>query len=189
MSFLFIVDKQVVKPNVETLLLSPFKEIWERDLTPGKFVAIDELTFIEFMSSVKKSNPYRGYDIPERKKRLAKDIMKQEGYIPDDLMRDGIDFLLEHQKTSSTTYSYYLSARAAAEKLQHFFNTFDMNSVNIKTGAPIYKPKEITTSLIDTARVVENLDALEEKVINEIYETAKNKGQKTVSIFANPDTL
>lgn len=189
MSYLFVIDKQIVRPNVETLLLSPFREIWERDDNPGKFTAISEFTYIEFMSSVKKSNPYKGYNLEERTKRLNKDIMQHEAYEPDDLVKAGIEYLIDHQKNGSLSYNYYMSARAAAEKLQKFFNNFDMDKVNLKTGAPIFKPKEITTSLIDTAKVVENLSLLEEKVNNEIFETAKNKGQKTVSIFANPDTL
>lgn len=189
MSYLFTIDKQIVKPNVETLLISPFTEIWERDTNPGKHTAIAEFTYIEFMSSIKKSNPYKGYALEERKRRLNKDIMQHEAYEPDDYVQAGIEYLIDHQKNSSMTFNYYMSARTAAEKLQKFFNTFDMNSVNIKTGALIFKPKEITSSLIDTAKVVENLNALEEKVINEIYETTKTKGQKTISQFADPDTL
>lgn len=189
MSYLFTIENQIVRPNIETLLVSPFKEIWERDTDSHKAMAIKEFTVIEFMSSVKKTNPYRGYDTEERKRRLKKDIMQDENYVPDDLVLAGIEYLIDHQRNGSASYNYYMSARKAAEKLRKFFDTFEMTTVNLKTGLPIYKPKEITTSLIDTAKVIENLSALEEKVNNEIYETAKNKGQKTISVFANPETL
>ena len=43
MSFLFKIQDKVVFPNPETLLISPFKEIWERDTDPDKHQAIKEL--------------------------------------------------------------------------------------------------------------------------------------------------
>ena len=189
MSYLFVIDKQIVRPNLETLLIFPFTEIWERDTNPGKFTAIAEFTYIEFMSSIKKSNPYKGYNLEERQRRLNKDIMQHEAYIPDELVKAGIGYLVDHQRNGSLSYNYYMSARKAAEKIQQFFNTFDMNATNPKTGNPVYKPKEITSTLIDTAKVIENLSLLEEKVNNEMFETAKNKGQKTISPFADPSTL
>ena len=53
MSLLFTIESKIVKPYTETLLISPFREIWERDTNAGKFTAIDEFTYIEFMTSVK----------------------------------------------------------------------------------------------------------------------------------------
>lgn len=53
MSYLFIVENNIAKPNTETLLIEPFKTIWERDKTKDKEQAIKEFTFIELMSSKK----------------------------------------------------------------------------------------------------------------------------------------
>ena len=36
MAYLFEVQEKTVIPNTETLLLSPFKEIWERDKSKKK---------------------------------------------------------------------------------------------------------------------------------------------------------
>lgn len=189
MSLLFTIENKVVRPTIECLMISPFKEIWERDENPGKFVATDEFIYIEFMTSVKKSNPYRGYEIEERKKRLNKDIMKHEAYEPDELVLQGMQVVIEFQRTASSTYNYYMSARNAATKLQDFFNDFDMGTLNERTGMPLYKPKDITTSLIDTEKVLQNLSTLEEKVNNDIFETTKIKGAKIVSDFADPNSL
>jgi hypothetical protein len=189
MSLLFTIENKVVKPYTETLLISPFKEIWERDTNPGKFIAIDEFTYIEFMTSVKKSNPYKGYQEEERARRLALDIMKHEGYIPDDLVKKGMQVLVDFQASASVTYNYYMSVKNAIYKVQTFFNTFDLNEKNEKTGLPIYKPKDITMSATDTEKVLQNLATLQEKVDNELFESVKIKGQKSVSMFANPDTM
>ena len=82
-----------------------------------------------------------------------------------------------------------MSAKRAIYKIQTFFDTFDLNAVNEKTGMPLYKPKDVTTTVNDTERVLQNLTTLQEKVDNELFETTKTKGQKIVSPFANPDTL
>ena len=189
MSLLFKVEKKMVQPNVETLLISPFKEIWERDTTKDKRYALEDMAYIEFITSVKKSNPYSGYHSAKKKEKVKADIITRSNWVEDDLIKLGIKTLETMQRESSFSYNYYMSARAAAEKLQDFFNDFDMGAVNMKTGAPIYKPKDITSSITDTSRVLQNLNELEEKVDNEIYETTKNKGQKIVSMFANPESL
>ena len=53
MAFLFIVTEKTVFPNTETLLISPFKDIWKRDKTKQKHHALEEFAYIEFMSSMK----------------------------------------------------------------------------------------------------------------------------------------
>ena len=188
MSLLFNIENKIVKPTIEVLLLSPFKEIWTRDTSNGKFQAIDEFTYIEFMVSVKKTNPYRGYTEDERKIRLSTVIMKQDDYEPDELVVEGMRVLTQLQQTASPTFNYHASATKAAYKVQTFFETFDLTKTNDK-GMPLYKPKDITSALNDTERVLQSLLALEEKVNNELFENAKIKGQKVVSPFADPATM
>lgn len=189
MSYIFVVENRIVKPQVETLMVPVFREIWERDENPGKFNAMSEFSYIEFMVSKKQSNPYRGYPPGERHIRLAREIMGHEAYEPDELVKKAMEWLGEHQIKSSASMRFYLSAITAAKKLEDFFNTFDMNAINPKTMAPMFKPKEITSALADTSTVLQKLSELDEKVQNELYESGKNKGGKTVSPFADPDTL
>jgi len=189
MSLLFKVEKKHVTPHTETLLISPYKEIWERDRSEYKDVATEELSYIEFMASVKKSNPYSGYGEAVKEAKIIQDVITQENWKPDELVIKGIEKLQEMQKEASPTYNYYMSAKTAAEKMQHFFNTFDMGDINMKTGSPVYKPRDITSALNDTSKVLQNLNDLKTKVDNEVFEATKNKGQVIVSPFANPDTL
>ena len=190
MSWLFVVENKVVKPNIETLIVSPFREIWERDTHPSKFTAMDEFAYIEFMVSLKRTNPYRAYDPETRHERLCKDIMKHDSYEPDELVVEAMKVLEDFQLNSSISMSYFLAAKKAVKSIQDFFNDPDiLKMTNPRSGLPLYKPKDITNAVIDTEKVLNNLVTLEEKVNNEIFETVKNKGQKTVSIFADRDTL
>lgn len=191
MSLLFTVEAKIVKPNVETLLIYPFTEIWERDTTTGKHHAIEDFTYIEFVASVQKSNPYSGYGETERKKKVREQIISitREDWQEDELIQLGIQTLIKFQQEASVTYNYYMAAKQAADKMQTFFTTFDMEEVNTRSGTPLYKPKDITSALNDTSKVLENLNNLRDKVDNEIFEEIKNRAQKVVSPFADPSSL
>jgi hypothetical protein len=190
MSLLFTVESKVVSPTTQVLLISPFKEIWERDTTKDKRCAIEDFSYIEFMASIQKSNPYSGYAEEQRPDKIIKDIITRKDWDQNDpLLLQGIAKLKEFQAEASVTYNYYMAAKSAAEKMQQFFTTFSMSDVNLRTGAPIFKPKDITSALNDTSRVLENLNTLREKVDNEVFEEIKKKGQKIVSPFADPNSL
>lgn len=191
MSLLFTVEAKIVKPNVETLLMYPFTEIWERDTLTGKQHAIEDFTYIEFVASVQKTNPYSGYTEDQRRTKVKEQIISptRTDWSEDELIQLGIAELIKFQKEASVTYNYYMSAKNAADRLQDFFNNLDMNELNIKTGLPLYKPKDITSALNDTSKVLENLNTLRDKVDNEIFEEIKNRAQKVVSPFADPSSL
>lgn len=189
MSILFKVESKVVSPTTQVLLIPPFKDIWERDTSPDKRYAIEDFSYIEFMCSVQKSNPYSGYTEEQRGEKVIKDIITRPDWKEDELIVAGKEKLQQFQKESSITYNYYMAAKIAAEKMQTFFITFDMGDVNLRTGAPVFKPKDITSALNDTSRVLENLSSLKEKVDNEIFEEVKNRGQKVISPFADPSSL
>lgn len=189
MAFLFEVSDKVVFPNAETLMISPFKDIWERDKSKGKQNALQEFAYIEFMCSMKKSNPYRQYPESKKEQVVIDAVITQIDWRPDPLINEAIEKLKLFQTEASTTYSYYVAAKCAAEKMQNFFTEVDVTAINPKTFNPVYKPRDITSALNDTEKVLSNLKALEKKVEEELFEETKNRSDKKISPFANPDSL
>jgi len=190
MSLLFQVEKKRVMANTETLLIPPFKQIWERDESNDKSDALEDFAFIEFMVSVRRTNPYSGYPKDKRREKIKEDIITRENWEEDELIKEGMKALDRMQREGSPTYNYYKSALLGAQKLQDFFEDFDLiNDINPKNGNPLYKPRDITSALNDTAKILQNLEQLREKVDNEIYDTTKTKGGRKTSMLANPDTL
>ena len=59
----------------------------------------------------------------------------------------------------------------------------------MKTGAPIYKPKDITAALQDLDKTIISLQSLEKKVEEDLFEAARIKGQKEVSVFADTSII
>lgn len=189
MSFLFQIQGKAVFPNAETLLISPFKEIWERDSSPGKENAIQEFAYIEFMTSMLKSNPYREYPEDRKHSIISTEVIGNPEYSPDDLVRDAINKVIEWQEEGSISYRYWMSNKTAAEKMIDFFNNFDMDERNAKTMNPVYKPNDIINAISGAEKMLTTLNTLKKKVDEEIYESTKNKGGKEISPFADPSSM
>jgi len=189
MAFLFIVSEKSVFPNPETLLISPFKDIWARDKSKKKIKALEELAFVEFMTSMKKSNPYRQYKTGIKEQKIREAIITQKNWAPDELIHEAMQQVIQFHREASTTYNYYMAAKRAAEKMQNFFMEVDITAVNEKTMNPLYKPRDITSALNDTEKVLSNLKSLEKKVEEELYEETKNRSNKEISFFADPESL
>jgi hypothetical protein len=188
MAFLFSINEKSVYPNAETLLISPFKEVWQRDKDKDKHIALAEFAYIEFMSSMKKSNPYRQYAPDKKEGKIIKDLLP-DGWEADDQVKMCIHRVIKFQREASSTYNYYMGAKRAAEKMTDFFNDVDINLKNEKSGNPIYKPRDITSAINDLERNLANLKALEKKVEEELYEETKNRSNKEISFFADPESL
>lgn len=189
MAFLFVVEGRAVFPNPETLLISPYKDIWERDESENKENAIEDFCYIEFTTSTKKSNPYRQYEDEIKKKIVKKDVITREDWEEDELIVAARKKLETFQREASTTYSYYQAAKIAAEKMKTFFLNVDLDERNEKTLNPVYKPTDITRALNDTEKVLANLKDLEKKVEEEIYEEVRTKAGKEISHFAKRGSL
>lgn len=189
MAHLFVIEGKKVYPNAETLMIPPFKEIWERDKSKSKDVAIKEFAYIEFVSSVKKSNPYRDYPENIRKKKVAEDVVKDKKWQPDRLILQGIDKVDEFQKNASISYTYYLAAKGVIEKMKTFFEELDINERNLKTGMPIWKPKDVTNAVNDTSKTLSTLKDLRSKVEEELFEETRTKSDKQISPFADPESF
>lgn len=180
MAYLFILENNIAKPNTETLLLSPFKEIWERDKSKDKYKAIREFTFIELMSSKKKSNPYAGYSDSIRYQKLKEYLFDGEWEM-DELIEKGLIAINKFQQEASPTYQYYIDSLKAAEKTRKFLRDINLNEKNERTGNPLYKPKDVTSAITDTEKIIQTLSLLKEKVEQELFDTTKTKGNKQIN--------
>ncbi len=189
MSFLFEINGKAVFPKAETLLIHPFKDIWERDLSKDKENAIQEFAYIEFMTSMLKSNPYREYPDEKKDEIVRKDIITQIEWNPDNLVGEGMDYIINLQKDGSITYSYWMANKRAIETMIDFFNKFDIDERNLKSGMPIYKPKDITSAVADAEKTLTTLNTLKVKVDEEVYESSRSRADKVISPFANPNSL
>jgi len=189
MAYLFEIKNRVVYPFPETLLISPFKEIWKRDRSEKKERALEEFAYIEFSTSMLKSNPYKGYPENIRGSKIVLDIMKKKDWKPDIKVKEGIKKVEEFQNEASPSLSYHKSVTKANEGLISFFQTVDLDERNEKTGNPLYKPKDITSAINDASRNTTELSMLAKKVEEELFDSVKTKAGKSISPFARKDSF
>lgn len=179
---IFIIESNIAKPTVEILLVPIFNSIWTRDNSSMKETAIKEFTYIEFMVSPKKTNPYSGYKEEVRGQKIANDIFRGQVYTPDYLVDEAIQWYNKHLEESSPSMAFLNAAKSAANKLIDFLNNFDMDE-RTRTGTPIYKPKDITSALNDTPATIKSLNDLTEKVQQELFDINKTRANKDTNYF------
>jgi len=178
-----------VSPTVEALSIPPFKEIWERDNSSKKEVALQEFAYIEFMASKKKSNPYKGYPEDRRETAVRKDVIVKKEWAPDKLVSKGIQRVVDFQTDASPTYALYMSAKKAVENLRGFLDTVDVTEKNERTGNPIYKPVDITKAVTEIERLLNTMSNLEKKVEEELFEETRMRSNKEIGFFAKMDSF
>ncbi len=181
---IFIIEGNIVRPTPQALNIKVFSDIWENDISEKKHLAIAKFTFIEFMCSYKKSNPFIGYtDIDERKKNIINSIK-----IDDDSFSNGTDveaaikWYKHNQSTSSPSIKFYEAALNGADKLIGFFNTVSLND-RTRSGTPVYKPADVTRALKDTNEIIKTLKNLEERIKQELIDSAIGKGGREINYF------
>lgn len=182
MAYLFEVNGDRVVPTTEVLLMSPFKDIWERDKSEFKVQALNDFAYIEFMTSKKKTNFYKGYSEEDRAAKLGRVYYNDENHKPDELVEEAMADMIKFQTEASPTYRYYESLLVAAEKMRNFFLEVDVNERN-ERGALLYKPADITRAIGDIDKVLQTLNAAKEKVEQELYETTKTRGNKEIGAY------
>jgi hypothetical protein len=181
---LFRVEGNLVVPTEHALLIYPYCDIWDRDQDPKKMEAKRELAYIELNCSYKKSNSYKGYAEDKRKEEVLKAVYREDAadFVEDELIQEGMVLYEKLRVEASPTLQYYLSAKDGAEKMMQWLKDFDMDEKDGR-GNPLYKPREITSALKDSYDVMKTLNSMEEKVQEQLFESAKTIGNKEINHF------
>lgn len=179
---IFEIHNSFVRPKLELLLIDPFKQIWERDNSVHKENAIREFSYIYFIVSPKKSNPYAGYDNKVRGQKIITGLWKDENWFPDKLVQEGIEIYKEWLGEASPSMRYFNAVKAGIEETINFFESIDFTERTDK-GVPVYKIGEVIPALKAANEVLKSMSDLQERVEQEIYESSKTKANKEINPF------
>lgn len=180
---LFVTDNTVVIPNENTLLIHPFNDIWLRDSSNKKEMATLEFTYIEFLCSYKKSNPYAGYDDDIKEQKVRQNVFREfPDWFPDELVIEGIVTYCSFRDEASPTLRFYLANLEGAKKLQEYYKTVDL-TLTTRTGGLVNKPSDVARGLSQASQVMTNLESLRSKVQQELFESGKVRGNRIVNPF------
>lgn len=151
-------NKDEIVPDPMLMLVPEFKKIWGRDNLKNKSRAKQEFAYIYFIADYKSE--YNTFGL-EKEESIARDIMKDEKYVPDNIMIEAIEKYEKLQLTSSMRY--LKSIRMTVDSLIANLDSMKYDP-NKKEE---YKPAEITKSLKDIEVILEKLEKWEKKVFEE----------------------
>ena len=179
---LFEIQNSVAIPSTHALLLEPFKSVWDRDHSTHKSIAIKEFTYIEFMCSYKKSNPFNGY-IPEmRKVKVGEIVMSNADYEPDEYIKSAMALYEKLQKEASPSMVFVESCEQAVHKLQEFLQNVDFDE-RTNAGSAVYKPADVARAIKEAPELLNSIQKMKDKVQQELFDSVKTRGQRTVNHF------
>lgn len=179
---IFEMHNSHVTPVKEILLISPFKEIWDRDKSKHKETAIKEFSYICFLVSPRKTNPYAGYAQELKEREVIKGLWKDEEWFPDNLVTEGVSKYNEWLQEASVSMKYYTAVKKGIEQTINFFENIDFNERTDK-GQPVYKIGEVIPALKSANEVLKSMTDLKERVEQELYESSKTKSGKEINPF------
>lgn len=160
---LFELQNNYPTVTAECLMISPFKEIWERDKTKDKTKAYGELRYIYFASDFKSL--YLAFDKSIREERLVDDFIKIKGWKPDQLVMDGMDKYKLFQNTP--TMRFLQANQIAMESLTEYYSGIDWDELDATGKKPKYDITKVSGSVKQAGDIINNIEKLKEKVAKE----------------------
>jgi hypothetical protein len=135
-----LVDNKVqIKP--ESLMISPFSELWKRDKSKTKETANKDISFVWFYCDY--DSPYFSYEDSEKMDLIKQFVLEDSNYKPDKLVFEGIE---QYKKLNLTPSMRLLdSAYEAIFRMDEYFKNIDFenNDIDKVTKAIISMPKMI----------------------------------------------
>ena len=174
---LFELKDYQVTFSPQALLLKPFKNLWDRDKSKDKERAVQELSYVWFMSDY-KSDFSDILDPDEKNDAVTSSCITIKDWKADKLVGDALDFYRERNETIASRMLE--GALIYANKVDQWFREVDLFEEDTK-GNPKYDVKKGNDILKDLGKTVESLKQLQdvvrkEKDINNKLRGDRNKG-------------
>lgn len=174
-------NKLVFAP--EAIAVAPFKVLYDSDTSKHKEKATAELAAIYYFIDYKSDFS----NILEENAKLHEiiSILPDLGkdWKPYTEWNEAVEYYKKMQETPSM--NLMKAAKLGIGKLEKFFQTVDLNSVD-KSGKPKYSPKLLADTIAQVPKISETITVLEEKIKKEIEQkNNKLRGGRDKGAFAD----
>lgn len=177
----FDVHDLVAVPTAQLLAIPDYAEISDRDHSLKKERAVREFSFIFFMVSMTRQNPFRAYNEGVKSQKIIERLFPEENWTPDAVVIRQCKQYKRDIEMSLMTYSMIVSSKIAIEKVKYFYENVDLDERNTRTGSLLYKPKDVTGAIRESIDLMRQLTDLEKKITEE--ELSGNKADKEANYF------
>jgi hypothetical protein len=175
----FEVKNFVVTFSPQALMLKPFKEIWLNDKSKDKEKAVQELSYVFYMSDDRSDYMYV-LDLEERHEFVLRDLMMDPNWIKPLYIDEAMEFYVEASTTTST--QMLKSTRGVIEKISKFLDDIDVNERD-KNNKPMFDIGKIVASVEKIPKLVKALNEIEQEIVKE--KELKSQGSKNGGVFDN----
>lgn len=168
---MFDIQGDKIRFSVDDMAIPPFKEHYNN--AKNKSQALKEMEYVIWLH--RWNTPYTAYPADERPKVVAKDVFKDQNYIPSEEVKELERRFIEFQETPGTRL---LSAsQTAAEGLIAALNDYSSVSMDIDTAI------KVTRILKDVGNIVKSLDIALKQAKAEQAEAGRIKGGGTIGLY------
>ena len=168
---MFDIQGDKIKLSTEDLAIPPFKDHYNN--AEDKQKALREIEYVIWLH--RWNTPYEAYPEKERASVVAKDVFKDEHYVPSEEVKQLARRFLEFQETPGTRL---LSAsQTAAEGLIAALNDYSKGLMDIDTAI------KVTRILKDVGNIVKSLDIAMKQAKAEQVEAGRVKGGGTIGLY------
>ena len=168
---MFDIQGDKIKLSTDDLAIPPFKDHYNN--AKDKQKALKEIEYVIWLH--RWNTPYEAYPINERASVVAKDVFKDEHYVPSEEVKQLARRFLEFQETPGTRL---LSAsQTAAEGLIAALNDYSSGLMDIDTAI------KVTRILKDVGNIVKSLDIAMKQAKAEQAEAGRVKGGGTIGLY------
>lgn len=179
---LFELKSHTLTVSEEAYALKPFRDIYERDNSKDKEVAIAEIGYVYYMEDY-RSDFSDILDEDDRKVEVVKSLPLPEGWEEDSLVREARRFYRE--KTEGLISLQYLKdAKYAINKIREFYRSVDLLATDTR-GKLLFDVVKLEKVVSNSAALLRGLEALEKEVKKGLEHITTARGGKEKTVFEN----
>ena len=168
---MFDIQGNKIKLSKDDLAIPPFKHHYNN--ATDKQQALKEIEYVIWLH--RWNTPYVAYPIDKRASVVAKDVFKDEKYIPSDAVKELEKRFNEFQETPGTRL--LAASQTAAEGLIAALNDYSTGQMDIDTAI------KVTRILKDVGNIVKSLDIAMKQAKTEQVEAGRVKGGGTIGLY------
>lgn len=177
---MFTIKDNKVQIEPKMLFIPEFKRIWDLDKSIDKTKANAKFAFIYFMADYKSE--YNIYGIGKQAK-ITLDIMKDDKYVPDEMVLTAIEKYEKLQETFSMRY--LKNVRGTVDSLMQYYDELRYKS-STEQNVKDFDPGPVTRAMKEVETVIEKLEKWEKKVRSE-EDDMIIRGGGDIGMFEDPE--
>lgn len=174
---LFRFENYKLTISEEAFTIKVFADIWNRDKSKDKSVALAELGYIYHFC-----DPRSDYQSIVSETERQKAIIDGEGlkkWKPDALVKEAMEYYCKFKPIASLLLE---DTRIAVDKVRKFLKDVDLEAVD-NNGKPLYTISNIVSAIKQSMQLVKQVDEAEKALNKDLQSIAKMRGGAEKSLM------